>query len=59
MLQEVDPDPELKSRSWSVSPLGTGRDAIVELDPGNSAQLEGEAKAITESKVLDHLELFP
>ena len=60
MLQEVNPHPELKPGGRFISPPSTDRDAVVELQPGDATEFEGETEAVAQSEVLRHLvEVLP
>ena len=54
-LEEPEPDPELKTGSDLVSSLCFDRNAIVQLDPGDPTELEGEPETVTQPEVLQQL----
>ena len=54
MLEELHSNSELEAGGGLVSPPGPHRDTVVELQPGDPAQLQGHAQPVAQSEVLRH-----
>merc|ERR1719150_1500336 len=55
LSEEVHPNTELQPRRHPVAPLRLDRDTVVEFDPGDAAQPEGESEAVAEPHLAQEL----